>query len=162
MRFDPKIVDDGESEFDDSLELELPDDLAALGRHLESDAADLARRYPCDENTIPGRSARSNVRRRLAWTAAAVAVILLTVTAGPLWRSVLESPTAVEEMSVADHYSNVAPSVVVHEPEPTGELLDTVPVLYPATFLQDVSGPELEGVLDLIEHEATDEEGLSI
>jgi hypothetical protein len=159
---------------DEAGDVMLSDDLAALGDRLRSEADMLAEQYPA-------RSADGDVRTqatrtdgkptvRVYWLAtAAVASVLLAVAVWPLVNGlvqrssdthtrVTESPLGTSPSRNVD--DSVSPAATSHS---IGAIhVDTRPADYqdersiestPAVFLQDVSGPELEGLLDLWEQE---------
>jgi len=174
MPFDPKIVPPDPSPWDDGADLELPDDLAALGEQLRDDAAYLAERYPARRDVAAAGTARRAAaarRPRRMWLAAASAAAIVLLLAGSFtaWRWVSrQSPGD----NVTAGVPVTAPSAEVQPEGETPRATHPTPVsndvpaavlpTVPAVFLQNVSGPELEGMLDLMEHEPEGDPGLSI
>ena len=159
-------------------DFELPRDLQALATRLQSEACELSRQFPAGErdpapvalNPAPGTS--TNGRRthpirwphRLQWiagaqwfagagsllAAGALAVVLIAPPRGPaegvgrFGAAAWSSPNTTAGSS--PRFSAVglpAVGAVQRSAAPIGAA--------PALFLQEVSGPELEGLLDLME-----------
>ena len=160
--------------WDDADTLDLPDDLAMLAEQLRDDAVYLAEKHPADATSeerelawkefVDSKSTTPQFAfpwRSFSAAAALVAVfalggwaVYLNQTAGPSDATFaagetvtvpLESPATVEALNRNNQES---------AERPVTELK-----LIPASFLRDVSGPELDGMLDLLEE---DESGLSI
>jgi len=164
---------------DEAGEVMLPDDLAALGDRLRHDADVLAAQYPAreinDDGRVPlPRPGRKSAAARRYWLATAtVAGVLLAVAVWPsmnrLMRHSSDMGTLVTESPSRNIDNGSSPPPTAHS---IGVInADVQPVDYssdrsiqgtPAVFLQDVSGPELEGLLDLWEQEPAAASGVSI
>jgi hypothetical protein len=141
MRFDAKLIRSDEPPLAADGELKLPDDLAALGEQLGDDAAHLAACYP--QARTPGlmQPLAASRRKRIAATAAMLGgstLAAVLVVAVVMWPSA--APIAVE----ADSNQPVQPL----------QSFTSVLTRPPATAsLTDLSAPELEALLDLMERE---------
>lgn len=139
----------------------LPPDLERLARQLAAEAEGLARRYPPCETPLP---TAAPLRRR--WLAAA-AVLLATGALGLLaalkW-SGLGNGTDVEALAhrpqaATSQASGPAQVPVSHSSDPARDAETNVEPLVP---VHELSGPEMEAVLDLIEGSQASETNLSI
>ncbi|MCA9268891.1 MAG: hypothetical protein KDA41_10500, partial [Planctomycetales bacterium] len=162
--------------WDDAEALELPDGLAAIAEQLRDDAIHLAACHPADA-TPQQRAIACGLdspppkwrwlRRAARWSGVAAAIAL--APAGWLMVQALrESPTPVVETARSDAppragglrvrtlQGDAALSAVrpAEEASPgLREIPSATPRVVPAAFLQEVSGPELEGMLDLLEQD---------
>jgi len=180
MPFEPGIVGSGDQEWDDLAELELPDELALLGSQLQDDAAYLARRYPAHYPEVPDyaqspqqglalgrdRAPGRGLRRWMLGAAAAVALVAAGTWAMSYWtgrrdqtHSVSKAPPVGDDGRLA---RLPAPTFDAAESPPEEAPMVTVPAFQQGAFLWDVTGPELEGVLDLMESDASEGARLSI
>src|SRR5262249_5244777 len=139
MRFDPKVVRGDNAPLTPDGEIDLPAELAELAEQLGDDAAHLAATYP-PVRTTRLKSPSGSWRKRVAIVAAAfgglslaVAIILAVVLQGPL----------VASRSEAGGPAQLAPSLTSVSPVPEATV-----------SLVDLSGPELEAWLDLMERES--------
>ena len=141
MQFEPRIISD------DGDDRDLPDDLLILAEQLTADADRLAAVYPVDRRdrspAVVAASARlspkSNWRRIVG-----AAAILAAVGIGG-W-------TALGPRNVEHPRGNIAVSSHVAE---------SAPVMSSSLF-QDLTGPEKEAVLDLLEGDGARPASLSI
>ena len=182
MSFDPKIIppDDGSAP-------RLPDDLAALGDRLRDEAGRLAAHYrgePMDERVAaildhrqtaaasPARRAPV-VRILLAAAAACVACAVISVwafrhdAADTASNRPAETPAGAERAlrptppapgALAERAADRPPRHVSEAALP----ISPRPVVTPAVFVPDVTGPELEAVLDLLEDGSGNDFSLSL
>jgi len=142
MRFDPKLIRSDEPPLAADGELKLPDDLAALAEQLGDDAAHLAACYPPARTANFPQPLPAWRRKRFAATTAmlcgsALAVVL--VMAVVMWRSA--APIAIEANS--------------NKPDrrPQSSFTSVSAGPHAAVSLTDLSSPELEALLDLMERE---------
>lgn len=155
MRFKAKFIDVETAPVDDFDELDLPDDLAMLAEQLSDDASYLAARYPADSEDqvelakeTPRKTNRRVSTRLMAYTALA-SVLVLALVFVP---SQLQDPQNNTASIDVPHHA-ISPTI---EPE-------NYPVeVSPAVFLQDVTGPEMEGLFDLMEQDAQAHTSVSI
>jgi peptidoglycan/LPS O-acetylase OafA/YrhL len=157
MPFDPKLVNEDEAGFEG--DLKLPDDLALMAEQLGDDAARLAATYPPPVPAVLAASreasaAQSSSRRKawltrsLAGTALAVGIVTISLVASNSYQ-----PQNANHPLPAVAPLPASGSLVVHEaPTPKGTQPQKIPVT-PASWLGDTSGPELEALMDLWEHD---------
>lgn len=184
MRFRHRVIPPDQPPMDEAGEVMLPDDLAVLGERLRRDADLLSAQYPArsPEDDMKMQGARSDGKpaaARAYWYAtAAVAVLMLAVAGWPamnrLMRQSSDAHALVTESSseptlLKETDDGVSPTATTDSIGVTD--LDMQPANYhgersiettPAVFLQDVSGPELEGLLDLWEQEQSTTSSVSI
>jgi len=159
MPFDARLIHPDEPSLRPDGELDLPDDLAALAAQLADDARHLAAQYPpgVPRGTLPGgfvqldeqlRTGRLPMRARIVAAAglggALAAIVALGLAISIAWRTT-EAPSQTK-LAATDP---VAP--VSAEPRVLREISATSP--RPATAalsVGELSGPELEAVLDLL------------
>jgi hypothetical protein len=157
MRFDPRLIHPDDAPLRASGELDLPDDLAALAEQLADDAAHLSARYPADGNPQIALAAElvdsaERIKRR-AWRHAALAI----------GASLASVAAVVLTVSLALRNREPVDAAVVSPPD---SLLTTVPPPAPATTpvsmpiptptslsLGELSGPEMEALFDLLQHD---------
>ena len=134
MPFDPKLIHPEEPPLTPRGELDLPADLAALGEQLGADAAHLSRCYPAAQK----QTARAAPYTKYAFAALGSALAALLVAA-LIWQSLPGRPAA-ERATLpltADALPAASPAIATpHHPD--------------AVSLADLSGPELEALLDLL------------
>lgn len=185
MRFRHRVIPPDQPPLDEAGDVMLPDDLAALGDRLRCDADMLSSHYPArstEENMgrqatcLDGKPANS---RRYWFATAAVAALLLTVAAWPVVNRLSQQPVNTHRLVIESSSESSPPRNVEGDRLPEASAnsvgvtnMDVQPVDYhggkrsiestPAVFLQDVSGPELEGLLDLWEQEQSAASGVSI
>jgi hypothetical protein len=138
MRFDAKLIQPDEPPLTAGGELDLPADLAALGQQLGDDAAHLAAKYPAA--TVVGRSPAPSARPLapfyLSLGASLVAAVLVAVM---VWQ-LRPSPAPVQRSAAVS--SPVAAPATFPSP--------AAPAASGSISLVDLSGPELEALLDLL------------
>jgi hypothetical protein len=184
--FTPKIVpeeDAGptEPQFPDEGELDLPGELTLLADRLSREAAMLAERYPADEPpALPQaevRLAESEATQRTAAPSAAdrghagrffgpalAILLLISASAAVVWYGMNNGES---EQTGSDHSAwsvsfrpDTSPAQVT---ENTPAITNPAPAsLSPASFVHELTGPEMEGLLDLLEREETGDSRLSI
>lgn len=165
--------------WDDAEALELPDDLAMLADQLRDDAVYLSEKHPADATSEERESAwkefveskSTTPHFEFPWRAVSAAAALLAMFAVGGWAIYFNQPSGTTESTFIAGESTMVPIVGLESTAANFEELNRAnqsevdelpggqPRLIPATFLRDVSGPELDGMLDLLEE---DESGLSI
>jgi len=169
---------------DEAGDIELSEDLLALGDHLRQDADALVARYPArvsDEDAeleTERRGGNPRHPRRYRYAIRVVAGLLLAVACWPLANRFERQPQDFRRL-VTESSPESSPSGFVdqhRQPSPVTHSnalpnVDVKPASYdnkgsldrtPAVFLQEVSGPELEGLLDLWEEENSTASSVSI
>jgi hypothetical protein len=145
----------------DEVDAELPQDLAALGQQLRDDAAWLAARYPANSRDAAVAVAS---RRSFRWIHAAAAA--LVVAAGIGFVLATRPPADVRRPVTVDR---IVTSQADGLPQsPSAEISDRVldaseayflaadtnsaaGLIVPAVLFHNLSGPEQEGLLDLLD-----------
>jgi hypothetical protein len=161
MPFDPKLIPADDAPLLPSGEIDLPADLAALGEQLRDDAQHLARRYPAGGDVVAVRPAASRTR---PWTkiavlatsglATALAVVVAVQVVGPLGNRRQAMPAV---GGGAEHQPIVAAD------RAASKATESIPATSPPTIsLTELSGPELEALIDLWQREPTPKEGTGI
>ena len=174
----PSIVRPEEPVWNDGELLDLPDDLSALAEQLRDDAVYLAEKHPADATSeerelawkefVESKSTTPTYAFGRRWVTAAAALAVLFAVGG--WALYMNQPSGIDPNT---HAAGEAATAAVSTPDrtPSADNLKQTnppkpvepaadgPRLIPASFLRDVSGPELDGMLDLLEE---DESGLSI
>ncbi len=155
MPFDPNIIREDDASFEG--DLKLPDDLALMAEQLGDDAARLAATYPppvpavlaVSRQVSAVQSRRTSwLTRSLAGTALAAGLVTISLVASNSYR-----PQNLNRPLPVTNPSPVPRALVVHEaPTPKGSQPQKIPVT-PASWLGDTSGPELEALMDLWEHD---------
>ena len=159
MRFDPKLVPPAEAPLDAHGEIDLPDDLLELASQLREDATYLAAQFPAPAPTITAQP----VTRRRGWprwvgigaAVAAALVLMLSLAYRPAVSPVetasppMTPPARAHRLAVAESHPP-APREPV--PAASGPRIQRLPWA-PTPALNEVSGPELEGLLDLWQNE---------
>lgn len=176
---------------DEEFEARLPGELEFLAAQLRDDAAHLASVYPAGDTAGNTLSRRAEIpeapitpprrlprRTVLAWSAAGtLASVVLALSAVSLpWVVPLrethspdlanfKSPdsaraTPVEHREPA--LSRLVQSVVDKTDSRRHDVAGPSPAAAPALFLQNVSGPELEGLFDLWEEDSVEQSRISI
>lgn len=187
MRFEPKIIRPSEPPelaaadglTDDQFEARLPGELEFLAAQLRDDAAHLASVYPARcENELPTSveaPARPSRRRTLlAWSTVgmlASVILALAIVTLPWVLPIREAHTPnLVDSKISGATDNTAHEI--RDPD-LGRLVQAVvdksdvrdlanPAATPAVFLQNVSGPELEGLFDLWEEDPGEQSRISI
>jgi hypothetical protein len=176
MPFEPRIAgsDDGrfdDGPFDDGPDLALPRELAALGDRLGREAESLAERYPAAaaEKGMPAAvsvqdSADAHLAKTRRWrvvVAVASSLAVAVSLAVAAWLAPAGRPVATQVEPAgplsdggrgASGHAAASSRPAAAAERPTGG----------AIFLEHVSSPELEGLLDLLEHDSHDGPKLSI
>lgn len=141
MPFDPKLIHPEEPPLTAGGELDLPADLKALGEQLHADAARLAAAYPPSRESSPAPRRQSYAKYSALVLGSTLAALLI---AAVVWQSLPDQPAA----------SRTAAAL-----PPTGV---AVPVASPAIVvpqgaesvsLVELSGPELEALIDLLDRD---------
>jgi len=156
MPFDPRIIHPDEAPLGPNGDLDLPDDLSALGEQLADDADHLSARYPADRQPQVALAAElvqsaERIKRRSRRTStlivgaglASVAAIGLTVSMFALRNGHPGAPDLAESPSASTSVDR----------------LDSVPVSFPAPSptalsLGELSGPEREALFDLLQRDS--------
>lgn len=128
----------------------LPDDLQELASQLSADSARLAASFPAEPPALDGLRRRRHRWRPTVAAAAVVAALGLAVLGhwGFAPRRADQSPLAIQPVGAAKS---------VDLPLPTPEA-----AISPAFLLENLTGPEREGVLDLLEQQMLPAESVSI
>jgi hypothetical protein len=155
MPFDPRVIPPGEPPLSGDGELKLPRELAALAQQLGEDAAHLAACYPPRPIDLHERAAQAAGWRRrtviLAGSGAALALILLVVSLA--WRGV--PPASVDRPELAAAASSET------DRQPNQPARRATAAARTTVSLAELSGPELEALLDLIERDPDKLTGVS-
>jgi hypothetical protein len=147
MRFDPKLIHPDEPPLDAGGELDLPADLTALGQQLGDDAAHLAATYPANRS-LASSNMGHDARLRPAWryarylaaSAAALAALWITAVAWQPQRGARPQPrTATSDVQ----------SSAPHATSPVAAIAGSTQESH--VSLPDLSGPELEALLDMLQ-----------
>jgi hypothetical protein len=161
MPFDPKLIQPEDAPLLPSGELDLPADLTALADQLGEDAAHLAARYPADRAPAVALSAellesaariKRQSRQRFAWVAAASlasAAVLAVSVAIALQNQGAVAPgsgTLAASPATASPATAAQPPEFVSLPAPHAAGASTLSV-------GELSGPEMEALLDLLSAE---------
>jgi hypothetical protein len=163
VRFDPRLISEADAPLDASGEIDLPDDLLEMAAQLGDDAAFLAARYPAPSLAVPVKEvmaenvyAARRLRSRgwfvamLGGGVAAAALVAMTIVTQPTNEQAVATPAVVEsavnEVAVRETRPAVETSVsTTARSRPRIERLPWAP----SAAIGEVSGPELEGLLDL-------------
>ena len=149
MPFDPKLIREEDADFGGD-SLKLPDDLAFLAEQLGDDAARLSATYPpkfvvtCLSGITNRQEPTTTLRwlnRSLAGTALATGLVAISLLATNFYAGVTNKPTPVSGER------KLAGSTDVPDPSQP-----PIPVT-PASWLGETSGPEMEALMDLWEHD---------
>jgi hypothetical protein len=165
MPFDPKLIQPDDAPLRDGGEIDLPADLAALGEQLRDDALHLAALYPTRAELAANRPEPASARRSpgdsggglRVWKKVAVLAgsALATVLAGVVAMQMMTSPRA--NLDVAE----APPARRNNSHEPAAEISTTISP-GPTISLTELSGPELEALLDLWQREPARAEGTGV
>jgi hypothetical protein len=139
MPFDAKLIHPDEPPLDAAGELNLPADFAALGEQLRDAAVHLAGRYPAEPRVGQSLGASKTSRRALVLIASTLATGLLAAVI--VWQTQPGQP-------------RTRPVVAVSEPVPgpvsPARRAAAVSASAVSVSLTELSGPELEALLDLV------------
>jgi len=141
MPFDPKLIRPDDSPLAPDGETQLPGDLCALARQLGDDAAQLAACFPAPPRVMkhPASSPATRGKRIATATAALSGSALIVLLAAII--SLRQSPTSIAIQ--ANGYEQTAQSSFATKSiDPDS-----------AVSLVDLSSPELEALLDLMQRE---------
>ena len=141
-------------------EIDLPADMAALGEQLRDDALHLAKRYPAGAELTALRPEPASTRRSrsVSWKKFTVLAgsALATVLAGIVAVQLIDLPQSNPRVAIAPDSGATQPAVAN-------------PAEIPATMapaatvsLTELSGPELEALLDLWQREPARTEGTGV
>jgi hypothetical protein len=154
MPFDPRIVHPDEPPLRPDGGLDLPADLAALAEQLGDDAAHLSACYPADrapQVALAAELVQSAARiKRQHWFRSAVVVGTGLATVAALGISLI-----IAAQQAPDTAGPSRPLVVSPGERPlsaSAALIDPLPAA-PALSVGELSGPELEALLDLLDSE---------
>jgi hypothetical protein len=155
MRFEPKVILPDETPTTAEGDIDLPADLEALAGQLGDDARRLAECYPAEASARPLGAVSPLADRRRQWRAAlaATAVVLVGIAiAGGLqkWHAPADTQASVSPAAAQDR------TAVIEDATAGGEQrsLDLEASRgRPTLSLTDLSPPELEGLLDLLERD---------
>ena len=178
MPFEPKLVTPDDGPLDDETDLGVTPEFELLTAQLSADAQMLAERYPADWSESDAgvaylariqQSTHGKAGRKVVWwlMGTAAAALLLGVSWGAWYFAGLgESVQGQVAGSPAQGSIGGATRVdgsAVHGTEPESQdARPAVSLERAETLLIHVSGPELEGLLDLMETQEADEPLLSI
>ena len=153
MPFDPKLIHADEPPLAAGGDLDLPAELAALGEQLSADAARLAAVYPPRQSAAIslGRSPASSRAWKYARYSAAGLVVAVTLgIAAVAWQP--GKPLAHTPPAKTPAIAPAATSpVAAISPRPAE----------PSLSLTDLSGPELEAVLDMLADDSARDTSIS-
>lgn len=159
MPFDPKLIPPDDAPLRPDGEIDLPAELAALGEQLRDDAQHLAKRYPAARDGAAPVAIVARARAR-SWgkvavlAASAAATVLAGVVALQIAIPQKATPSVAERPDSAGNNAVVAPEAVPAAGESIGS---------PTTVsLTELSGPELEALIDLWQREPSRAEGTGI
>jgi hypothetical protein len=173
VRFDPHYIPGEDAPLTASGEIDLPDDLVELAAQLGDDAAFLAQKYPADitarrasegefvdaerssgiDRILPHNAARRSRfgLKALASIGTLAAALAITVAVSPMFlhqAPVSDEPVAANPAVVS---TPVSESDIIIDPPatPGGPRIGRLRNWVPTPALGEVTGPELEGLLDL-------------
>ncbi len=158
MRFDPKLIHPDEPPLAADGELDLPADLAALAEQLGADAAHLTATYPVGRiptSPVPvGRSPASSPTwkrvRDLAVGAAAIAALWIAAVA---WQPPQGEQPLVHTVPADSPAALPAPT------SPVAAIAN--PAASDVVSLAELSGPELEALLDMLDGDSARDTSIS-
>lgn len=163
MPFDPKLVQPDDAPLKAGDEIDLPDNLAALGEQLRDDAMHLATCYPAagrELGLLPQNVARWRSRKWIK-----IAVLASTAAA-----TLLITVATIRQFSAARAMRPTGPALAaIQSPAEASGALDAARAADPASpalpipaasstsvSLTELSGPEFEALLDLWQREPQD------
>jgi hypothetical protein len=160
MSFEARYIPADEAPLDAQGEIVLPDDLAELAAQLSDDASYLATCYPAP-GMNPSASSNAQPTKRSRWWLPAVASVVLAMVGWGSWQyfqQSVENNHGTEVVAAAyDSDSSAVPfrfdvsanSVSTNSPYSNDWVTESD--LPPQFILYEYSGPELEGLYDLLE-----------
>jgi len=150
VRFDPHYIPGEDAPLTASGEIDLPDDLLELAAQLQDDAAYLAEKYPAagaeKVNVYVAPAAKRSALRWVAVAGFVSAALLLAVVVAP--RSSNMHVGVPEHVAVATPAAPVSDVITDPPASPSGSRTVRLPWA-PTPAIGEVTGPELEGLLDL-------------
>ncbi len=154
MPFDPRLIHPDEPPLRSDGELDLPADLAALAEQLGDDAAHLSARYPADRTpqvALAAELVQSAGRiKRQHWFRSAAVVGTGLATVAALGISLIIAARQSPQTNPPRQPVAVAPIATSGTASPS----ESFPVSTSATLsVGELSGPELEALLDLLDNE---------
>jgi len=177
--FQPRLIHPDPAPADNEGELQLPDDLAALAEQLQNDVAYLSNCYPpaapSKAAPLPGATAvaSSSVRMRITvlTTAAAAVAVALSIALFANRLQLAEHAERRIQPATSDRSALDRQQSIVSEGAEQGTAFES---LVPESASQDAlsqsesllllgeaTGPEREGLLDLLQQTASTETGIS-
>jgi hypothetical protein len=159
MPIDPRLIHPDDAPLRADGNLDLPDDLSALAEQLADDAAHLSARYPADREpqvALAAELVRSAERiKRRAWRPAMfiAGATLASVAAMGLTLSLL-APRHEQNHATDLVSSPIVRSAATAPFEPSATMPVSFPVPSPtALSLGELSAPEMEALLDLLQRD---------
>jgi hypothetical protein len=162
MPFEPKLVQPDDAPLKADGEIDLPDNLAALGEQLRDDALHLAACYPAAGRELGLLSQTRAGSRSRSWTK--IAVLVSTAAA-----TLLVSVATIRQFSgPRATRQTVSALAAIHTPaeasaldaaraaDPASPALPVPAVSSTSVSLTELSGPEFEALLDLWQREPQD------
>ncbi len=148
MPFRPKVVPGDPVPVDEEGQLQLPDDLQQIGQQLTREATALAEQYSTDRSVQSAADSSAEPRRlpTPAFTWISVTIALAAILLAVWWPGNDDSKTAVQREQAPDTERNE-----VTQPNATQ------PAWEPHSVVFQISGPEMEGVLDILEQQESDQ-----
>jgi hypothetical protein len=171
VRFKPIIrrVDPSSLEATEAVDGDLPPDLVGLGQQMSDDAAWLAERYPatvCPSVTVcpsavapPAAGVRGRAQEIIKWISLAAAILAICGTTWITMRTRPALPPTHETVGhvaaqgkerpyapITDRVLDAGEAYILAADRNSAEGL-----IVPAAFFQSLSGPEQEGLLDLLD-----------
>lgn len=180
MRFSARFVEPDQAPVDASGEIELPVELEQLTAQLRREAAELDRHYPAgglDKTKLAERAVRPRraIVKKLAWAGAVVAPLILLLPGAVFMLRGLDDGqlTSAAANSAANSDMRLIQPLATKPAVDRAALPEAPPVLAPympllqgdsssALFLNEVTAPEMEGMVDIWEEGAPPEADLSI
>ena len=156
MPFDPRIIPADDAPLDDRGQLLLPDDLSELAAQLSDDAQHLALLYPAP---VTAKIAVGNRAEKVLGATRRIifAALLLVAVAGGSWLGMQPAQISPGRAVPAPH-NLVAENVASETINESVSSLDAVEQpTSPVFLLYEYSGPELEGVYDLLAESPSEE-----
>jgi hypothetical protein len=156
MRFDPKLIPQEKPPWTADRELSLPDDFTELGGQLQEEAARLAAIFPPKQCTVLSVAGSASRFRSVAKRAVLSSLALVAIASAgvAVWRSGGGQPRTND--------SAQAPILERGAAAPSSPgFSETTKSLGSGVSLAELSGPEWEAVLDLMESDSEPITGVS-